>query len=62
LDDEAIDSLFELARTNGVMPILKRTAAFNRHRNLILALLAHPPARRILVRHAFSMGAAASHA
>jgi geranylgeranyl reductase family protein len=52
MDDEAIDSLFELARTNGVIPILRRTAAFNRHRNLILSLLAHPPVRRILMRRA----------
>lgn len=50
LSDEEIDSLFELAKTDGIMPIVRRTAAFNRHRNLILSLLNHPPARRVLMR------------
>jgi len=43
-----IDSLFELARTDGIMPIVRRTARFNRHRDLIVALLRHPPVRRAL--------------
>lgn len=50
LTDAEIDSLFELARTDGIMPIVKRTARFNRHRALILALFKHPPARRVLFR------------
>ncbi len=50
LDDGEIDALFELAQTDGVMPIVRRTAQFNRHRNLIAALFRHPPARRILFR------------
>jgi digeranylgeranylglycerophospholipid reductase len=50
MDDGAIDALFELARTDGVMPIVRRTAQFNQHRALILALLKHPPVRRILYR------------
>jgi flavin-dependent dehydrogenase len=50
LSDDEIDGLFELARTDGVMPIVRRTATFNRHRHLILSLLGHPPARRILLR------------
>jgi flavin-dependent dehydrogenase len=50
LSDEDIESLFELARTNGIMPIIRRTATFNRHRNLILSILGHPPARRVLMR------------
>jgi digeranylgeranylglycerophospholipid reductase len=50
LTDAEIDSLFELAITDGVMPIVRRTATFNRHRHLILALFSHPPARRILFR------------
>jgi geranylgeranyl reductase family protein len=49
LSDEDIEDLFELTRTNGVMPIIRRTASFNRHRDLILSLLSHPPARRLLV-------------
>ena len=50
LSDDDIDSLFELARTDGIMPIVRRTARFNRHRDLIVSLLGHPPARRILMR------------
>jgi digeranylgeranylglycerophospholipid reductase len=50
LSDAAIEDLFELARTDGIMPIVRRTAKFNRHRDLILSLLNHPPARRVLMR------------
>jgi digeranylgeranylglycerophospholipid reductase len=48
MSDRQIDALFELALTDGVMPIVERTAAFNHHRPLIQALLRHTPARRIL--------------
>ena len=50
LSDQAIDSFFELARTDGIMPIVRATARFNEHRPLIRAILGHPPARRILFR------------
>ena len=50
LDDDEIDGLFELARTNGVMPIVRRTARFNHHRELIVSLFKHPPARRLLFK------------
>ena len=50
LSDGDIDAFFDLARTDGVMPIVRRTARFNEHRDLILSLLRHPPARRILLR------------
>ena len=50
LSDKAIDSFFELARTDGMMPIVRATARFNQHRPLIRALFKHPPARRILFR------------
>ena len=50
LSDEAIDSFFELAQTDGIMPIVRATARFNQHRPLIRALFKHPPARRILFR------------
>jgi geranylgeranyl reductase family protein len=50
MSDEDIEGLFELARTDGVMPIVRRTATFNRHRQLIVALLKHPPARQIFLR------------
>jgi flavin-dependent dehydrogenase len=50
MTDEDIEHLFELARTDGVMPIVRRTASFNRHRKLIIALLKHPPVRQLLLR------------
>jgi digeranylgeranylglycerophospholipid reductase len=50
LSDEAIDSFFELAQTDGIMPILRATARFNEHRPFIRALFKHPPVRRILFR------------
>jgi geranylgeranyl reductase family protein len=50
LPDRAIDALWELARTDGIMPIVRRTARFNRHRDLIAALFRHPGARRVLFR------------
>ena len=51
MSDDDIEQLFELARTDGVMPIVRRTASFNRHRRLILELLKHPPVRQLLLRH-----------
>ena len=48
--DQEIDALFELAQTDGIMPIVRRTARFNRHRELILSLFKHPPARRLFFR------------
>ena len=50
LTDREIDEFFELARTDGIMPLVRSTARFNRHRDLILALVRHPPARKILYR------------
>jgi geranylgeranyl reductase family protein len=50
LSDQAIDSFFELAHTDGIMPIVRATARFNEHRPLIRAIFKHPPARRILLR------------
>jgi geranylgeranyl reductase family protein len=48
--DEDIEGLFELARTDGVMPIVRRVATFNHHRQLIVELLKHPPARQLFFR------------
>jgi digeranylgeranylglycerophospholipid reductase len=50
MTDGDIEELFELARTNGIMPIVRKTAHFNRHRKLILALLKHLPVRQLLLR------------
>jgi len=50
LSDRGLDSFFEVARTDGIMPIVRATARFNEHRPLIRALFKHPPSRRILFR------------
>lgn len=46
--DADIDALFSLATTDGILPLVRQTARFNKHRDFILALLKHPPARRAL--------------
>jgi len=53
MSDREIETLFELARTDGIMPIVRKAARFNDHRHLIRALLRHPPARKILFRSMF---------
>jgi geranylgeranyl reductase family protein len=50
LPDADIDRLFDLARNDSLLPLVRRTARFNRHRDFIIALLKHPPARRVLLR------------
>ena|SRR2546423_31033 len=50
MTDLEIDDLFELAQTDGILPIVRKTIRFNRHRDLIHALFRHPPARRLLFR------------
>jgi digeranylgeranylglycerophospholipid reductase len=50
LSDRAIDNFFELAHTDGIMPIVRATARFNEHRPLIRAIFKHPPARKVLFR------------
>jgi geranylgeranyl reductase family protein len=47
--DADIDALFELAMTDGILPLVREKARFNRHRDFILALLKHPPARRVML-------------
>jgi geranylgeranyl reductase family protein len=46
--DTDIDALFTLAITDGILPLVRQTARFNHHREFILALLRHQPARRAL--------------
>jgi flavin-dependent dehydrogenase len=50
LSDQSIDELIELARVDGVVPLLERTASFNWHRKAAIALLGHPAVRRIVFR------------
>lgn len=54
LCDTDIDCLFQLAQSDGIMPLVRRTARFNEHRDFIVALLSHPPARRVLFRAALA--------
>jgi flavin-dependent dehydrogenase len=46
--DLDIDALFDLAKTDGILPLVRQTARFNQHRDFILALMRHQPARRAL--------------
>jgi digeranylgeranylglycerophospholipid reductase len=48
LPDVAIDRLIELARVDGIVPLLKETADFNWHRTAARALLRHAEFRRIV--------------
>jgi geranylgeranyl reductase family protein len=50
LDDSSIDALVDLARVDGIVPLLQRTATFNWHRKAAVALLTHPAFRRIVFR------------
>jgi geranylgeranyl reductase family protein len=50
LSDETIDSLIELARVNGIVPLLKENASFNWHGKAAIALLGHPSFRKIVLK------------
>ena len=50
LSDESIDALIELARVDGVVPLLQENASFNWHRKAAMALLAHPAFRSIVFK------------
>jgi flavin-dependent dehydrogenase len=50
LSDGEIDQLFDLARTDGLLPLIQQTARFNQHFDLIRTLFRHPVARKILLR------------
>jgi flavin-dependent dehydrogenase len=49
LDDGAIDALLELAAADGLVPLLRRTANVNWHREAALALLKNPGFRRVVL-------------
>jgi len=49
LQDTAVDRLMELARVDGIVPLLKQTADFNWHRTATRALLRHAEFRRIVL-------------
>ena len=50
LSDESIDALIDLARVNGIVPLLQETASFNWHRKAAIALLGHPSFRKIVFK------------
>jgi geranylgeranyl reductase family protein len=50
MSDAEIDSLFDLALKDGVMPIVRAKAKFNQHRHLIAGLFRYGPTRRLLFR------------
>jgi flavin-dependent dehydrogenase len=54
LGDAAIDRLMELARVDGIVPLLKQTADFNWHRTATKALLRHAEFRRIVLSSIWS--------
>jgi geranylgeranyl reductase family protein len=54
LNDRGIDSLVELARIDGIVPMLRQTADFNWHRQSAIALLRHSQFRRILLTSLWS--------
>jgi flavin-dependent dehydrogenase len=50
LSDESIDSLIELARVNGIVPLLQEKASFNWHSKAAIALLADASFRKIVFK------------
>jgi flavin-dependent dehydrogenase len=52
LSDTEIEAFFDLARTDGLMPLIRKTAQFNHHYELITAVLKYPATRKILFRRA----------
>jgi geranylgeranyl reductase family protein len=54
MNDRSIDALIELARVDGLIPLLRQTADFNWHRRSALALLRHAQFRRILLSSIWS--------
>ena len=54
LSDRALDTLMEIARVDGIVPLLKQTADFNWHRGAALSLLRHAAFRRVVVSSIWS--------
>jgi digeranylgeranylglycerophospholipid reductase len=54
MNDRAIDAVVELARIDGIVPLLRQTADFNWHRQSALALLRHAQFRKILLNSLWS--------
>lgn len=54
IGDRGIQALIEVARVDGIMPLLKETADFNWHRRAALALLRHPSVRKAVLSSIWS--------
>lgn len=54
IGDRGIRALVEVARVDGIVPLLKDTADFNWHRRAALALLRHPAFRRAVLSSLWS--------
>lgn len=52
LTDEEMESIFDLWMTDGLMPLIRKTASFNHHRKLIFAVTRYPAMRKILFQKA----------
>lgn len=54
IGDRGIQALIEVARVDGIVPLLKETADFNWHRRAALALLKHPSVRKAVLSSIWS--------
>ena len=54
IGDRGIQALVEVARVDGIIPLLKETADFNWHRTAALALLRHPSVRKAVISSIWS--------
>lgn len=54
LNDATVDRLMDLARVDGIVPLLRQTADFNWHRSAAQALLRHGEFRKIVLTSIFS--------
>jgi digeranylgeranylglycerophospholipid reductase len=50
LTDEELENIFDLWATDGLMPLIRKSATLNHHRKLILAIIKYPAMRKILFR------------
>ncbi len=54
MGDRGIQAVIEVARVDGIIPLLKETADFNWHRKAALALLRHPAVRKAVLSSIWS--------
>jgi digeranylgeranylglycerophospholipid reductase len=50
LTDDELETIFDLWATDGLMPLIRKTASLNHHRKLIMAITKYPAMRKILFR------------